>query len=223
MPTNPASGKPTAEREKWILTLKSEDTSEAALPSNVSERKAVSIYNFDRASGEVTATIHEESNLLLKALLGTLTGNRITVSSITEDQLSFAAAEGLNSLLQNLAECTFDQSGSYLIEGLDSFIGGGDRSVEVVANAGCAYIRGYSPQKDLPTTTAVPKSVNTNSERGVQKAFGVGTRRYVLNSMPLNGTQQVEAIVAIVSNHHARVSWRRVSAAVQSGGRDPRG
>ena len=82
---------------------------------------------------------------------------------------------------------------------------------------------GYSPQKDLPTTTAVPKSVNTNSERGVQKAFGVGTRRYVLNSMPLNGTQQVEAIVAIVSNHHARVSWRRVSAAVQSGGRDPRG
>ena len=174
---NPATGEPTAEREKWVLTLKDEDTSEAALPNNVSERKVVAIYKFERESGAVTATVQEKSNLSLEDLLGTLPGKRITVSSITEDQLAFAAAEGLNSLLENLAERTFDQAGSYLVEGLDSFIGGDDgSSVEVVTNAGRAYIQGYRLQKDLPTTTVVPKSVATKPVRGEQKTFGVGTR-----------------------------------------------
>ena len=198
---NPATGEPTAEREKWVLTLKGEDTSEAALPNNVSERKVVAIYKFERESGAVTATVQEKSNLSLEDLLGTLPGKRITVSSITEDQLAFAAAEGLNSLLENLAERTFDQSGSYLVEGLDSFIGGDDgSSVEVVTNAGRAYIQGYRLQKDLPTTTVVPKSVATKPVRGEQKTFGVGTRRYGLNNTPLKETRQVEAIIATVSN-----------------------
>lgn len=198
---NPATGEPTAEREKWVLTLKSKDTSDAALPNNVTERKVVSIYKFERESGEVTATVQEKSNLYLRDLLGTLPGKRITVSSITEDQLAFAAAEGLNSLLQNLAERTFDQSGSYLVQGLDSFIGDDDgESVEVVTNAGRAYIQGYRLQRDLPTTTVVPKSVATKAVRGEQKTYGIGTRRYALNSMPLKETRQVEAIVAIVSN-----------------------
>ena len=111
---NPATGEPTAEREKWVLTLKDHDTSGETLPNNVIERKVVPIYKFDRETGDVTATIQEKSNMYLRDLLGTLPGSRITVSSITEDQLSFAAAEGLNSLLQNLAERTFDQAGSYL-------------------------------------------------------------------------------------------------------------
>jgi hypothetical protein len=54
--------------------------------------------------------VQEKSNIYLHNLLGTLPGSRITVSSITEDQLSFAAAEGLNSLIQNLAERSFDQA-----------------------------------------------------------------------------------------------------------------
>ncbi len=134
-------------------------------------------------------------------LAGTLPGDRITVAPITENQLAFAAAEGLNSLLDNLAERTFDQSGSYLVDGLDSFIGGSDgESVEVVTNAGRAYIQGYRLQKDLPTTTVVPKSAATRPVRGEQKTYHVGTRRYPLNSAPLAATRQVEAIVAVVAN-----------------------
>jgi len=198
---NPATGEPTAEREKWVLTLKDHDTSGETLPNNVTERKVVPVYKFDRETGDVTATVQEKSNLFLRDLLGTLPGSRITVSSITEDQLAFAAAEGLNSLLQNLAERTFDQAGSYLVKGLDSFIGDNDGdNVEVITNAGRAYIQGFRLQKDLPTTTMVPKSVATKSVRGEQKTYNVGTRRYALNSTPLKETTQVEAIVEIVSN-----------------------
>ncbi len=198
---NPATGEPTAEREKWVLSLKNHDTSGEALPNNVTQRKVVAVHKFDRETSDVTATVREKSNLYLQDLLGTLPGSRITVASITEDQLAFAAAEGLNSLLQNLAERTYDQAGSYLVKGLDSFIGDNDgQNVEVITNAGRAYIQGFRLQKDLPTTTLVPKSTAVKSVRGEQKTYVVGTRRYALNNTPLKETTQVEAIVEIVSN-----------------------
>ncbi len=198
---NPATGEQTAEREKWVLSLRDHDTSGESLPSNVTQRKVVPIYKFDRDSGDVTATVQEKSSIYLSDFLGTLPGSRITVASITEDQLSFAAAEGLNSLLNNLAERTYDQAGSYLVKGFDSFIGSNDgASVRVITNAGRAYIQGYRLQKDLPTTTVVPKSVATKSVRGEQKTFVTGQRSYALNCTPLKETTQVEAIVEIVSN-----------------------
>ncbi len=183
------------------------------------QRKVVPIYKFDRGTGEVAATVQEKSNIYLSDFLGTLPGSRITVASITEDQLSFAAAEGLNSLLNNLAERTYDQAGSYLVKGFDSFIGGNDgASVQVITNAGRAYIQGYRLQKDLPTTTVVPKSVATKSVRGEQKTFVTGQRSYALNCTPLKETTQVEAIVEIVSQHHSRVGRRwRGSARAESG------
>ncbi len=198
---NPATGEPTAEREQWVLAYRDEDTSSYSLPNNVTERKVTPIYKFDRELGEVTATVREKSNMYLRDLLGTLPGERITVASITEDQLSFAAAEGLQSLLQNLAERTFDQAGSYLVRGFDSFLGdvNGD-DVDVITNAGRAYIEGYRLQLDLPTTTVVPKSVATKSVRGEQKTFSNAERRYPLNCVPLKETTQVEAIVEITSN-----------------------
>ncbi len=198
---NPATGEPTAEREKWVLALKTTDTTGLTLPNNVTDRKVVPIYKFDRETGDVTATVQEKSNLYLRDLLGTLPGSRITVSSITEDQLSFAAAEGLNSLLQNLAERTFDQAGSYLVSGFDSFIGSvDDTDVEVITNAGRAYIQGFRHQRDLPISTLVPKSVAIKSVRGEQKTYNISQRRYPVNSTPLKETTQVEAIVEMTAN-----------------------
>ncbi len=145
--------------------------------------------------------MQEKSSIYLSDFLGTLPGNRITVASITEDQLSFAASEGLNSLLSNLAERTYDQAGSYLVKGFDSFIGSDDGvSVKAITNAGRAYIQGFRLQKDLPTTTIVPKSIATKSVRGEQKTYVTGQRSYALNCGPLKQTTQVEAIVEIVSN-----------------------
>ena len=94
------------------------------------------------------------------------------------------------------------------MQGLDSFIGDDDGSgVEVVTNAGRAYIQGYRLQKDLPTTTVVPKSVATKAVRGEQKTYDVDSRRYALNSTPLRATHQVEAIVAIVSPTSPEARW----------------
>ncbi|HQM99402.1 MAG TPA: DUF4815 domain-containing protein, partial [Bacteroidales bacterium] len=71
---NPATGEPTAEREKWVLSLKATDTSGQTLPNNVAERRVIPIYKFDRESGDVTPTVQEKSNLYLRDLLGTLPG-----------------------------------------------------------------------------------------------------------------------------------------------------
>jgi len=198
---NPATGEPTAEREKWVLTYKATDTSGEALPNNVTERKVVPVLFFDRATGVFMPVREQRLNLPLEALQGMLPGERITVGSITEDHLAFAAAEGLQSLLQNLAERTYDQAGSYLVDGFNSFLGNVDGSdVEVVTNAGRAYIRGFRFHRDWPSSTTVPKSVAVKGVRGEQKTFNSTKRRYSLNNGPLQSTTQVEGIVEITAN-----------------------
>ncbi len=198
---NPATGEPTAEREKWVLSYKAADTSGGVLPNNVTERKVVPVLFFDRATGVFMPVREQRLNLPLEALQGMLPGERITVGSITEDHLAFAAAEGLQSLLQNLAERTYDQAGSYLVEGFNTFLGGVDGSdVEVITNAGRAYIRGFRFHREWPNTTHVPKSVAVKAVRGEQKTFNSSQRRYPLNNGPLQATTQVEAIVEITAN-----------------------
>ena len=61
---NPATGEPTAEREKWVLALKTVDTSGQTLPNNVTERKVIPIYKFDRETGDVTPTVQENPTFI---------------------------------------------------------------------------------------------------------------------------------------------------------------
>ena len=199
---NPATGEPTAEREKWVVSLRERDTAATPLPSGATSRRLIPIYQFDRATGLVIAIVQEKSKIFIRDLRGTLNGRRIDVHSITEEQLSFEAAEGLDSLLKNIAERTYDQAGSFLVRGFDSFVGTAldALNIQVITNAGRAYVQGYRFQKDLPTMTPVPASMSTKSVRGEQKTYRVGTRIYGLNSGPLKATTQVESIVAIVGN-----------------------
>jgi len=198
---NPATGEPTAEREKWVLSYRATDTSSDVLPNNATERKVLPVLFFDRVSGAFMPVREQQLNLPLEALQGMLPGERITVGSITEDHLAFAAAEGLQSLLQNLAERTYDQAGSYLVDGFDSFLGDVDGDdVEVITNAGRAYIRGFRFHREWPSNTSVPKSVAVKEVCGEQKTFNTGQRRYPLNNGPLQATTQVEAIVEITAN-----------------------
>lgn len=198
---NPATGEPTAEREKWVISLKAEDTSLSTLPGTAIERHTFPIYQFERSTNALSPTVLEKSNLKLDDFLGTLPGNRIRVSSITENQLSFAASEGLGSLLENMAERTYDQAGSYLTSGLDTFMDTPESdSVPAITNAGRAYVQGYRLNRPLPTTTLIPKSIATKSVRGEQKTFAPDQTRYGLNSRPLKATTQVEAIIEKVAN-----------------------
>jgi hypothetical protein len=198
---NPATGEPTAERERWTASLKPRDTTEDPLPERTLGRIAVPVLYVDSRSGRVHPVVPQRSNLNLEDFQGTLDGSRISLGSVTEDQLAFAAAEGLHTLLQNLAERTFDESGSYVVRGLDTFIGRDDGVlVDAVTNAGRAYVKGYRFQLDLPFVSKVPVSVATRSVRGEQKTFSVDERRYPLNNRPLAATSQVEAIAETTAN-----------------------
>ena len=198
---NPETGEQAAERERWVTTLQSVDTSSNPLPEGSVDRKVVAIYRFDRDTNDVLPTVQQKSNLSLEAFAGTLPGQRITVGSVGENQLALRAAEGMVSILDNLAERTFDQAGNYLVEGLDSVLGEDNNlgAVGVTTNAGRAYVRGYRYLQELPVITSVPKALDNSLVSGEQKTFHTGTRVYRLNSQPLMSTSQVEAIVSTTS------------------------
>lgn len=198
---NQATGEPTAEREQWIASFQPYDTTEDELPERALGRITVPVLSVDSRSGKAYPVIPQRSNLSLEDFQGTLDGSRISLGSVTEDQLAFAAAEGLHTLLQNLAERTFDESGSYVVRGLDSFTGPNDGVlVDVITNAGRAYVKGYRLQLDLPFVSKVPKSLATKFVRGEQKTFSAAERRYPLNNRPLASTSQVEAIAETTAN-----------------------
>jgi hypothetical protein len=50
---NPLTGEPTAEREKWIATLQTRDTSGDPLPEGALSRSVVPVYFFDADTGEL--------------------------------------------------------------------------------------------------------------------------------------------------------------------------
>lgn len=198
---NPYTGEPSAEREKWQVALQPRDTTADALPTGTIERHVIPILKFERDTGDVLPTVKQKCNLSLSDFGGTLPGERITVGSVTEHQLSFAASEGLTSILANMAERTFDQSGNYLVRGLSSFVADTDaEGALVTTNAGRAYVLGRRFESSMPISTHIPLSADTRTVQGEQKTFTSGTRRYVLNSQPLQATSQVEAIVEITTN-----------------------
>jgi hypothetical protein len=187
---NPATGEPTAEREKWEVVLRPENTAPQPLPEGALQRITVPIYRIEKRSERFIPLVVPRSPMLLSDFSGTLDGGRITFGSVTEDQLAFAAAEGLTSLMQNLAERTFDEAGSYVVRGLDSYIGPTDGLiVNLTTNAGRAYVKGYRLQLDQPVLSQIPVSLATKFVRGEQKTFRRDDRRYPLNSRPLAQTR----------------------------------
>ena len=154
---NNATGEPTAEREKWVVALKERDTSADALSDNAIERKVVILYEFDRSTGEVSAVLQRKFTLALEDLSGSLPGSRVVVGSVPEDRLASTALEGHPSLLHNLAQRSLDCTGSYVVYGLDTFVasvGGGN--VQLIVNAGKAYVEGFHFQRNLPTLLSIP-------------------------------------------------------------------
>ena len=196
----PASRRPSA--RSGCLACASAIRPDDALPNNVTERKVVPIYKFDRAAGEVTATVQEKSNLYLHDFLGTLPGSRITVSSITEDQLSFRRRRGAElAALQNLAERTTTRRGatscgastaSSAETTAQAFRSSPTPAAHTSRDSACRRTcrpRRLSPSPSRPKPCAV-------SRRHTARTSG----RYALNCTPLKETTQVEAIVEMTAN-----------------------
>lgn len=139
---NPDTGEPVAQREKIVCTLKIEDTSGDALPTGAEERYTYQLYRWDRATDEVSRVIERYSKLNLNHLDGMLDATKVL-------------QVGLNEELQGLlARRTSDESGSYLVYGLNSFYDAdlttdrqesGELTINqrIIATApGKAYVRG---------------------------------------------------------------------------------
>jgi microcystin-dependent protein len=54
---NPLTGEPTAEREKWIATLQTRDTSEDPLPEGAIDRSTVALFTYTRETGVLTPCV----------------------------------------------------------------------------------------------------------------------------------------------------------------------
>jgi len=54
---NPLTGEPTAEREKWVASLQTRDTTNDPLPEGASGRTVAPIYTFDRDTGILTPVV----------------------------------------------------------------------------------------------------------------------------------------------------------------------
>jgi|GEM_PF-2778733 len=54
---NPLTGEPTAEREKWVASLQTRDTSGDPLPDGATGRTVAALYTFDREAGTLTPVV----------------------------------------------------------------------------------------------------------------------------------------------------------------------
>ena len=175
---NDATGEPTAEREKWVVTLQDRDTSADALSDNALERKVVKVYAFDRSAGVVAPVLQRKSNLKHEDLSSSLPGSRIAVASVPEDRLALIAAEGQPSLLHNLATRLSDHAGSYVVCGLDTFVASVDGgNVQLITNPGKAYTEGRAVQTNLPTSLVAPLAGPTLGRKDIIYATAAGVNR----------------------------------------------
>ncbi|MCK7511793.1 MAG: DUF4815 domain-containing protein [Desulfobacterales bacterium] len=203
---NPATGEPTAEREKWVALAQGSTTrAREALPNNVTQRKVVAIHKFDRETGRGRPPRSRRSPTSTCRTCWAPcpeAGSRSRRSRRTSSPSP--PPKGLNSLLQNLAERTFDQAGSYLGEGprqLHRRLNDGE-NVEVDHQRGPGLHPGLPPpERTCPPPPWCPSPSATKSVRGEQKTFVGGTSGATpCNCTPLKETTQVEAIVEIISN-----------------------
>lgn len=75
---NPLTGEATAEREKWIATLQSRDTSSDPLPQGAKSRSVAPVYIFNRTTAEVrpAAGVTGEGESIAAALAGELASHK---------------------------------------------------------------------------------------------------------------------------------------------------
>lgn len=95
-----------------------------------------------------------------------------------------------------LARRTYDQAGSFLVSGMDGYIEPRDEtSVNLVIDAGKAYVLGYELSRLVPTRIAVPKSLDYRTVINETKTYTTGTTFYSLNSKPVKEIKQITATV----------------------------
>lgn len=116
------------------------------------------------------------------AIIATLIDGNITVESI---------APNYSTIEETLARRTYDESGSYVVEGLKThledanvFMDDGTPAYNVVIEAGKAYVLGYELKIPSPRRLKCPRSMTTKQIVTYNYIFRKGTMLYQIDSDP---------------------------------------
>jgi hypothetical protein len=105
--------------------------------------------------------------------------------------------DGLASML---AQRTYDESGNYRVRGLTlDAVPYDANNVNLIIEAGTAYVMGYQVIKPTPTKMLVPLSKTTRPVVGEPKTYKTGTTKYVLNNVPAHAISQLTAYVQVTN------------------------
>lgn len=98
-----------------------------------------------------------------------------------------------------LAERTYDESGSYIVNGMDLFIDKttNENTIFYGVEPGRAYVLGYQITKPNPTKLEVPKAQGTKGVQGEVFYYDNRTRRGLLGNSPVKSVNRVTGQVKI--------------------------
>jgi hypothetical protein len=106
--------------------------------------------------------------------------------------------EGITPLL---ARRTYDTSGNFVVSGLEGFVEDKDAdNINLVVEAGKAYVLGREIEKLTPVRVTVPKAKTTRRVVNETKTYQAGTDVYPLNSKPVSQIVTLTAIVQVTEN-----------------------
>ena len=107
----------------------------------------------------------------------------------------------LEGITPILSRRTYDTSGSFLVSGMDGFIEALDaNNVNLVIEAGKAYVLGREIDKLIPTKIPVAKARATRTVVNETKTYHTGTDEYALNSTPVKQINALTATVEVTEN-----------------------
>ena len=112
------------------------------------------------------------------AILVTLIDGSVTVEKYAPDY---------DTLTQTLARRTYDESGSYIVEGLNVRVEAhntDDSMFNVVIESGKAYVLGYELKIPAPRRIALPRATTYSAVNGVLLTYNNGVANYELSSSP---------------------------------------
>jgi hypothetical protein len=110
-----------------------------------------------------------------------------------------------DGLAAMLAQRTYDESGNYRVRGLTLDVEPHDANyVNLIIEAGTAYVMGYQIVKPTPIRALVSISKSARNVVGEPKTYITGTSKYLLNNVPAMDITQVTAYVQILNESKTR-------------------
>jgi len=142
-----------------------------------------------KMSTQIVVVPADQENIGLILLYELQDGNPTTVSPTPE----------MNELYRVLARRTYDESGNYVVDGLQIINTGNydDTSIEIALQPGKAYIEGYDITRPTASYYKVDKALDVQLIEDEAFQYNTGVTTYKLFNQPVKRVNRVEGVVEI--------------------------